>query len=106
MYSGDEGFDNLEIGDVTKAAAVVNIYTDSVRDFLKTWAAKPDITYKKKIISLCINGYDIDHEGSVERQHTELVLRQVRAKVDELTKHDSKDSAFYRGNFTVQCTGS
>jgi hypothetical protein len=76
---------------------MVNTYTDSVRDFLQTWQAKPDITYKGKSISLRIDGYDIDHEGSVVRKCTKDVLSQVRAKVNKLTEQDSHKRPFIVG---------
>ena len=96
MYSGGEGFDNLD-KDANTTATMVNIYTDSVRDFLQTWQAKPDITYKGKTISLRIDGYDIDHEGSVIRKCTKDVLSQVRAKVDKLTEQDPQKRPFIVG---------
>ena len=97
MYSGNEAFDNLEKGDPKDTAAMVNTYTDSVRDFLQTWQAKPDITYKGKTISLRIDGYDIDHEGETKRPCTKDVLSQVRAKVDALTHNDSLKRPFIVG---------
>lgn len=96
MYSYGEGFDNLD-KDPKTTATMVNIYTDSVRDFLKTWQAKPDITYKGKTISLRIDGYDIDHEGSVMRECTKDVLSQVRAKVNKLTEQDPQKRPFIVG---------
>ena len=97
MYSGNEAFDNLEKGDPKDTAAMVNTYTDSVRDFLQTWQAKPDITYKGKTISLRIDGYDIDHEGMTMRPCTKDVLSQVRAKVDAITKNDPQKRPFIVG---------
>ncbi|KIW73339.1 hypothetical protein PV04_01469 [Phialophora macrospora] len=96
MYSGGEGFDVLE-KDHKNTAAMVNLHTDSIRDFLQAWQAKPNITYKGKTISLRIDGYDVDHEGSTVRACTKDVLTQVRAKVDELTKHDPQHRPFIVG---------
>jgi hypothetical protein len=97
MYSGNEAFDNLETGDQTTTATMVNTFTDSIRDFLQTWQAKPDITYKGRTISLRIDGYDIDHEGETKRRCTKDVLSQVRAKVDVLTQKDSLKRPFIVG---------
>jgi hypothetical protein len=105
MYSGGEGFDNLD-KDAETTATMVNIYTDSVRDFLQTWQAKPDITYKGKTISLRIDGYDIDHEGSVRRKCAKDVLSQVRAKVNGLTEQDSQKRPFIVGITPARAQGA
>lgn len=87
MYSNKEGFDKLD-KDPAKTATMVEVYANSVRDFLQTWQNKPNVNYKGKSISLHIDGYDVDHEGSTIRECTKDVLSHVRAKLDEPTTQD------------------
>jgi hypothetical protein len=104
MYSTNEGFDNLEkldsTGvkiDTTATAAMVNTYTDSVRDFLQAWQAKPNATYKGASVSMRIDGYDIDHEGTTMRECTKYVLSQLRIKLNKLTQQDDQKRHFIIG---------
>ena len=104
MYSGGEGFDNLEkwddaAGKIDEKAtlAMVDKYTSSVRDFLQTWQAKPNGTYNGKSISMRIDGYDCDHEGTTVRECTKDVLSQLRTKLNALTEQDTQKRPFIIG---------
>lgn len=96
MYSAKEGFDNLDRAPA-KTREMVDLYSSSVRDFLQTWQNKPSVVHNGKTVSLRIDGYDVDHEGSVIRECTKDVLSSVRAKLNKLTQEDPQKRPFIVG---------
>ncbi|KAF2111249.1 hypothetical protein BDV96DRAFT_603360 [Lophiotrema nucula] len=111
MFSGNEAYDNLG-KDPHKITTMVDIFTNSVRDFLLAWQAKPDVVFEGKLVSLRIDGYDVDYEGEVVKPFTHDLLTKLHEKLNTdqkrpfsvgITPYKTDEDQFLNSSMAKSC---